>query len=239
MSIDTKFRRTESAYRRFERFVEIPMLVLSMAFIVLLVLPEVIDLSSGFVDLAVGMIWALFAGEVLVLAVLAPSARQMLKEHWLDILIVIVPFLRPFRLARLARVLRAGGLLGRSVSAISAVTQRKGMQVTGAVALALIAGSGLLVWIFERDAPGSTITSPEDGLWWAVVTATTVGYGDHAPVTGDGRALAVVLMLVGVGLVGVVSANIAAHLVERDREDEMTELRAQLDRIELAVGQRG
>ncbi len=211
------------------------MLVLSVAFLVLLILPEIADTSSDLIALAVGVIWALFALEVIVLGVLAPSARLMLREHWLDIVIVIVPFLRPLRLARLARVLRVGGLLGRSVSAVSAVTNRKGIQMAGAVAIMVIAGCGLLVWVFERNAPGATITSPGDGLWWAVVTATTVGYGDHAPVTTDGRALAVLLMLVGVGLVGVVSANIAAHLVEQERSEEMDEMREQLDRIEAAI----
>lgn len=95
--------------------------------------------------------------------------------------------------------------------------------------------SGALVYAFEKDAPGSNITSLGDALWWAAVTTTTVGYGDHSPVTTDGRAIALLLMVVGIGLVGVVTANVAAYFVEREQAEEMAVLREQLDRIEALL----
>jgi voltage-gated potassium channel len=85
----------------------------------------------------------------------------------------------------------------------------------------------------------SPISSPAAGLWWAVTTVTTVGYGDEYPVTAAGRAIAVVLMLVGVGLFGLLAASLASFLIERGHEAEVTPegiglevIAARLERIE-------
>jgi voltage-gated potassium channel len=82
-----------------------------------------------------------------------------------------------------------------------------------AFALVLVAG-GLLMYALERGT-NPQFRGPVDGLWWAMVTLTTVGYGDAYPVTGPGRLVAGLVMLVGVGLVGTFTAKIAAVLVER------------------------
>ncbi|MDI1289432.1 MAG: potassium channel family protein, partial [bacterium] len=71
------------------------------------------------------------------------------------------------------------------------------------------------VWRVEDGAPGATITTFRDAVWWAIVTTTTVGYGDYTPVTPAGRAIAIVVMIVGVGLIGTVSATVAAFFVSR------------------------
>lgn len=228
----------DSAYRRFERAVEWPMLVLSVIFVALLIVPEIAKVDDVALDVVLGLIWAAFAGEVLALLALAPSTRRMLREHWLDILIVAAPFLRPLRIARLMRVVRAGSVFGRAISGIAAVAQRKGLQIYGAVTMGLIIVCALLVYALERDVEGSNITTIGEAPWWSVVTTTTVGYGDHFPVSADARAVATLLMLVGIGLVGVVTANVAAYFVEQERADEMTEMREQLDRIETLLEQR-
>jgi voltage-gated potassium channel len=227
-----------SAYRRFERAVEWPMLVLSLVFVVLLVLPELSDVDEDTIALPMAFIWVLFGVEVAVLFLTAPSKRRMLREHWLDVVIVAAPFLRPLRIARLVRVLRAGSALARVLAGVSAVVQRRGLQLYGAFTVVLVGVSALLVYGFERDAPDANIASVGDALWWAVVTTTTVGYGDRFPVTNDGRAVAVLLMVVGIGLVGVVTANVAAHFIGDEQAGEIAELRAQLDRIEALLEQR-
>src|ERR1700729_4630439 len=90
---------------------------------------------------------------------------------------------------------------------------------------------------------GSTIHSYGGALWWAVVTVTSVGYGDQYPVTVAGRAVAVVLMITGIALFGVVAAAIASYFVEQDagreadaRVDEVLtvlhRIEARLDEIE-------
>ena len=65
----------------------------------------------------------------------------------------------------------------------------------------------------EQDAPNANITTIGDALWWAATTVTTVGYGDRYPVTTAGRFIAVTLMVVGIALVGAITASIAAWFV--------------------------
>ncbi|MDF0529137.1 potassium channel family protein, partial [Tsukamurella sp. 8J] len=77
----------------------------------------------------------------------------------------------------------------------------------------------------ERGRPGSTIGSVGDGLWWAITTMTTVGYGDRVPVTIEGRCIAAGLMLGGVALLGVLTGTFASWLVAEvestsDNQDE-------------------
>lgn len=70
------------------------------------------------------------------------------------------------------------------------------------------------VYVVERDVPGSTITNLGDAFWWAVVTVTTVGYGDIYPVTVEGRMIATVVMFVGIAILGILVSTLGAQLIE-------------------------
>jgi voltage-gated potassium channel len=98
--------------------------------------------------------------------------------------------------------------------------------------LAIIFVCSALVLSFEIHAKGSNIHSFGDALWWAIVTVTTVGYGDKFPVTAGGRGVATVLMFVGIGLIGVLTATVASYFVEQSADDDRAELAERLDRIE-------
>lgn len=97
--------------------------------------------------------------------------------------------------------------------------------ITGSVVIALA------MPLIERGAPGATITTMGDGLWWGATTITTVGYGDEVPVTPLGRVLALVLMLVGISSFGIVTAGIAAHFVEEREATEQAVLVDVLDEM--------
>jgi voltage-gated potassium channel len=73
--------------------------------------------------------------------------------------------------------------------------------------------AAIQITIIERVSPSGNIKNFSDGLWWAFTTITTVGYGDRYPTTTEGRILAVCLMVLGISLLGVVSATIAAWFV--------------------------
>jgi voltage-gated potassium channel len=103
-----------------------------------------------------------------------------------------------------------------------------------AVGLIVFACAGLIL-SFEADAPGSNIHSFGDAIWWAIVTVTTVGYGDRFPVTAGGRGVAVVLMLVGIGLIGVLTATVASYFVEQKADEGNTALVERLDRMEAML----
>ena len=76
------------------------------------------------------------------------------------------------------------------------------------VAVLTVSASAAAVWLAERHAPRSNIKSFWTAAWWAMETVTTVGYGDHHPTTTTGRVIAVSLMVVGVALVGVITATV-------------------------------
>jgi voltage-gated potassium channel len=91
---------------------------------------------------------------------------------------------------------------------------------------------GALVMLnVEFDAPESNIKTFGDALWWAVSTVTTVGYGDRYPTTTEGRVVAFILMLLGLGLFSVVTARIATFLIVEDSTDDES-VHARLGRIE-------
>lgn len=98
----------------------------------------------------------------------------------------------------------------------------------------LIAALGTLTWGFERQHADSMITTLPEGLWWALVTSTTVGYGDLFPVSPEGRVVAGVLMIVGIAMFSVITASVAAYFVERDTEQD---LQGRLDTLEAKLDQ--
>jgi voltage-gated potassium channel len=108
-----------------------------------------------------------------------------------------------------------------------------------AVVAIMFAAAGLEL-AFEQHSTGPTaIHNFGDALWWAVVTVTTVGYGDKVPMTGGGKWVATALMFTGIGLVGTLTATIASYFVQEQHSAEMAELKTQLAEIrELLVSQK-
>ena len=142
-----------------------------------------------------------------------PSKKTYLKNHPLEIAAVLLPFLRPLRLLR---VISLGGLAIQKV----AIGRQFGIMIKvliTSIFLAYIAA--VQITIIERDIEGSNIQTFSDGLWWAVTTVTTVGYGDAFPITTEGRVLAVGLMLTGISLMGVITASVAAWFVKMNQQE--------------------
>jgi voltage-gated potassium channel len=99
---------------------------------------------------------------------------------------------------------------------------RSGSAVRGSVISYALVYAAVYVYVIalamlqtERNAPESTITTFGDALWWALVTITTVGYGDTYPVTAVGRFLAVLLMAGGIVIIGTASAIVVSYITER------------------------
>ncbi|MCU1513592.1 MAG: ion transporter, partial [Microbacteriaceae bacterium] len=160
-------------------------------------------------DAVLNVTWGVFVIDYIVNLVLAKPRWRWFYRHLLDLAIVALPLLRPLRLLRLVTLLRALQQI-----AGSALRGRVVVYVAGAASL-LIFVAALAELDQERHAPGASITTFASGLWWAVVTITTVGYGDLYPVTDVGRLIAVAVMLGGIALIGVVTATLASWIVER------------------------
>jgi voltage-gated potassium channel len=157
--------------------------------------------------------WVAFATDLIYGLIKAKSKKQYLKKHPLEIAAVLLPFLRPLRLMR---VISFGGL------AIQKVAIGRQFAITIKVFLASIFIayiSAVQMTITERAVEGSNIKNFGDGVWWAITTVTTVGYGDRFPTTTEGRFLAVGLMIMGISLMGVITASVAAWFVKMGQED--------------------
>ncbi len=209
-----------SRVERWERRSEVPLVLLALAFLVAYAWP-VLDprLDPDVRAVLTGVswtVWVAFAADLAVRLVLAPHARAYALRHWYDVALVALPLLRPLRLLRLLTLVR---MLDRS--AASSLAGRVLVYVSGASVLAVGLGA-LAVLDTERGAPGANLTSVGDSLWWAATTVTTVGYGEHYPVTTEGRLVAVALMLVGIGLVGAVTASVATWILGHVAQDRAT-----------------
>jgi voltage-gated potassium channel len=173
--------------------------------------------------------WAIFAADYVVRVVLAPDRRRYVLHHLHDLAVIALPLLRPLRLLRLVTVI---GALNRRAG--SSLRGRVLVYVAGGTTL-LTAVAGLAMLDAERAAPDANITTIGDALWWAVTTITTVGYGDRYPTTSTGRVVAVGLMLAGIALLGVVTATLASWLVERVREENVSDRAATAAQVEALM----
>jgi voltage-gated potassium channel len=170
------------------------------------------------------VIWALFIAEYGVRLVLAPKRWHYFWTHVPEVAVLAVPFLRPLRLLRLVVLFR---ILNRR--AADSLHGRIVVYVTGATAL-LVFTASLAVLDAERGHHGANIANFPDALWWSSTTITTVGYGDHFPVTGSGRLVAVLLMIGGIALLGTVTASLASWLIARvKRAEDEAQLATQAD----------
>jgi voltage-gated potassium channel len=216
-------QRTVPAQVRWEQHTQRPLFVLAavfaVAYAVPIVRPDASDEVEWWCELAEWVVWGAFALDYVVRPALTDRRREFVRTRWLDLAAVVLPMIQPLRLLRVVATLLLVGQRARMASQIKLTT-----YVGGAVVGLLMFGS-LAVLSVERDAPGGNIDTLDDAVWWSFTTMTTVGYGDHAPTTGLGRVLAVGLMLSGIALLGVVTANIAAWFIARFEKDDEEERR--------------
>jgi len=211
--------RSERIARRFE----LPVLIAALLVIPVIVI-EQSDWGQPWKTLAVvanWLIWLVFLAEVVALLAVVPKKSAWLSRHPLDVAIVVLtpPFLpaslqalRIFRLARLLRLLRLAPLARRFFSL-------EGVRYAAVLALVTALGGGAAFAAAEsRDI------STWDGVWWAVSTMTTVGYGDIYPQTDLGRVIALALMVVGIGFIAILTAALAERFVATELREEVDEM---------------
>lgn len=221
-----------------ERATYWPLTVAALAFLLAYTFQVIGDLRgvwSAVCGIVVGATYALFLADYLIRLAMSRPRGAWVRAHLLDVAVVLIPTLKPVRLlGAIVRMLSHRATAGTSL--------RAALLVYGAgTALLLIWQSSLGVLQAERHAPGANITTFGDAVWWAFCTITTVGYGDYTPVTVQGRVLAVLLMIGGVVLVGLVVATFSSWVVERasrGREDQLPATRADVHEVLRAVEDR-
>jgi len=161
------------------------------------------------VALAMGTIWLVFVIDLIIRVLLADRRLTYLLRHPIEVVALVLPM---FRFLRILRVITAGDWLATRGKRFAA-GRTASATVVAVVFVATVAGLAMLD--AERPAADANITDFGDALWWAFTTMSTVGYGDTYPVTPPGRFLAILIMLVGVSLLGIVSATLAANFLAR------------------------
>ena len=191
--------------------------VLAVAFLIAFSYPAFVEEIStsvqSILDTVQWVSWIAFAADLLVGVLAAESKVHFLKRHPLEILAVLLPFLRPLRLLRF---ISFGTLVFEKVNLGKSIAISFKVIVT---ALFLTYLAGIEITLAERGEPGATIQTVGDGFWWAITTLTTVGYGDIYPTTTEGRFIAVGLMVSGICVLGVISATVAAWFVKMTQDD--------------------
>ena len=221
--------RNDALRAEWERRSEPFLLILAAAMVPLIGGPYVSDLSEPLERwFLIGdlVIWTIFVIDLVVRVWLAEDRRRFLITHWAEVLIVAVPVFRPLRLLRLALL----------VPRISDIIKRRAVGGSLVAAVVAIAVATISVALVEQAGDGQ-IGDWGTALWWALATITTVGYGDVVPATLVGRVIGSLLMIVGIGVFGVVTANVAAWFIETDNQaqkqvlDELRSLRLEVQSL--------
>ena len=189
---------------KLERITELPLMLLSFALMPVLAGLYLWDLSPAqerlYTALEVG-IWALFAIAFLAKLAFAPGKLAYLRQNWLEALLVLIPVIRPLR------IIRAIIWIARDASRVNRLVTFESLLGYG---IGMVLLTATIVTTAERNAEGANIQSFSDALYWSLITVSTVGYGDHYPVTVVGKFMAIFLIFFGIGIFGGIVAKIVA-----------------------------
>jgi voltage-gated potassium channel len=213
---------------RLQRWLEIPMMCLGVAWLALVVV-ELTRGLSPFLERVGTAVWLVFVADFALRLVLAPRRGRYLRRHWLTAVSLVVPALRVFRVWTLVRVLRvartARGLrlvkvvssLNRGMRGLDRALRRRGFGYVVAFT-ALVAPVGAAgMYAFEQNPGGPGLNSYSESLWWTAMLLTTVG-SEYWPRTPEGRLLTLFLAIYALSIFGYLAATLASLFVGREAE---------------------
>ena len=212
------------AAQRWGRYFEVPMLLLAIWIIIEWYLSAKGAYPIEWEAITNWVIWGFFVVETMVLSSLVRDKRRYLLSNWINLLIIAIgiPLLwqeNPYAGAlRGLRILLLLGFLVEMSSTIRAVLAKNNVGLTLLVSLIIIVMAGTSIAAIDP-----AIETPWDGIWWAWVTVTTVGYGDLVPESPYGRIFGGVLMVLGLGLFSLITASFSAFLIAREEEEVLQE----------------
>lgn len=201
---------------------------------------SLIDLMQGF-DL---FFCAIFFSDFLYSFLKAERKLKYMKWGWIDLLasIPMVDFLRfgrsarIFRIIAILRALKSSRLLWKSFSLHK---RKSSIYILTFISFLMIFISSVGILLIESHAPNANIKNAGDAIWWSLATITTVGYGDHYPITTGGRVLASIMMFVGIGIFSSLSGIFASFLVDKDGDGqvdiETDDIRRELEELKSMI----
>ena len=230
-----KDKKRHLLLNRIEKTTELPLTILALLMIPLILGPFLFPMDPETKRIYLGLeyaIWMLFLIDLVAKLVIAPNKIAFLRSNWIDVLLVVIPWLRPLRLIRVVVV---------AVRVYKTHTRLAKLDLLIIYTLVMIISSATIVGILERGQSSPFLTY-HDTLWWAVVTITTVGYGDFVPVTAGGRIVALILMWGGIAIFGALTANLASFFVKSEggTQEQLESLTEEVKnlRLELATQRR-
>ena len=191
------------------------------------------------------LVWWFFVIESILLVSVVDNKTRYLRGNWMNVFIIVagLPIIlwgySPLAvILRSLRLLLMAGLIYRLTKTVRKILGKNQLGKTLLVAFLLVLISGSII-----SAIDPAFESPAEGIWWALVTISTVGYGDFSPVSVPGRIFASVLILAGVVLLALITANLAAYFVEKEVEKDVGEetkeeeqyMKAYFSRIEMRL----
>lgn len=224
------------------RIFEIPAIFIALWIIVAWYWSSTGKISEDHTRLLDYSIWLFYVLETSIICYFARKKTSYLLSNWLNLIIIIagipilwdtLPYTTSLRALRLMIFLSLIAQLSRSVRMILA---RNHLGTTLFISFLVIIVAGYIIAGIDPN-----IHSPMDGIWWAWVTVSTVGYGDVVPVSAEGRMFASLLIVLGIGLFSMITASFSVFFISQSQEEELEhskkleELNAKLNRIEKTL----
>jgi voltage-gated potassium channel len=258
MPLDQKTDETQHSARwralfGLEEWLRVPMLVLSAAWLGILIL-DLTGNSGPVLETAGTIIWLVFIAEFVVRFVIAPEKRRFLGRNVLTIVALLAPALRLLRIAAMARasgvvrgfrLVRVVGVVNRSMNALRRTLRRRAFGYVAVLTAAVWFAGAAGMYNLEpaREIQGG-FTSYWDAVWWTGMLLTSIG-SQYWPQTTEGRVLGFLLALYGLGILGYITATLASFFIGRDAlsnegevasSDEIRQLRRDIATLRDAIG---
>ena len=234
----------KSSYQKVEKFYEIPVFLAVVLLIPVIIIEYRNTELREFANYLNWGIWIVFLLEYVHLFILSENKKEYFFNHKLELFIVLVSipfvpqgfessrFLRFVRLPRLLRLLqlfRLAVVVTKFGSEIKAIFNSRGLRSIVYATIILIIFFGFLFYVSEPE-----VETFSDGIWWALVTITTVGYGDITPYTTLGRIVASSLMILGIGFIATITATVSAYFLSNfgEKQTSLDDVLTKLEKIE-------
>lgn len=207
--------------QRIGQILELVMTALAVVFLILLIVQYTTDLSpraSRRVNLTMTLIWATFGIDFFVRMALAPSKTQFLRDNWIAAVALVIPFLRVLRIFTIARAtptVELSGIVSGGKRGTDWLHRTLGVHPAlyiGLLTLFIMSLTSAGMYAIEHNHPDANILTLGDAIWWTTATLTTIG-SELYPVSSEGRALAIFIMIYSLGFAGYVAGTFAAVLL--------------------------
>ena len=233
-----------TSYSKVEKFYEIPVFIALVSLIPVIIIEYRDSPLKELANIVNWGIWIIFLLEYVHLFILSGNKKEYFLNHKIELFIVLVSipfvprglessrflrFIRLPRLLRLFQLFRLAAVLAKFGTAIKTIFNSRGLRFIVYATIFLIIFFGFLFYIAEPEVETFT-----DGIWWALVTITTVGYGDITPYTALGRIVASSLMILGIGFIATITAAVSTYFLSNfgDKETTLDDIVKKLDNIE-------